>query len=187
MGYAGFGGVVSQDRSFPLPFPKIIGYDVGMRYLLLIVAVSSLGFSADNPELMKIQQEVRDKCSAAQDVALAKLIDYRKREFSRVDVPDLPKDPKKSEIERRNIILSINSFQDNFDQTIIRGKGNGYVNYSELFQEVLNADEVRRSMIAMGIQTKQESEKGLDVITTAPKPKEKKKITATLADGTKVE
>ena len=158
-----------------------------MRYLLLILACSVMGFAADSTELMKIQQEVADKVSAAQAVALGKLIDYRKKEFSRIDVPELPKDPKKSEIDRLNIIMSYNACQDNFDQTIVRGKGNGYVNYSELFQQVLNADEVRRSMIAMGIQTKQEPQNGTDVIATAPKAKEKKKITAVLADGTKVE
>ena len=156
-----------------------------MRYLLIIVAVSSLGFAADNPEIAKIRQEVADKKAAAEATAVDKLIKLRQRDFVYIKVPDLPKDPKKSELERYNLASNHNGFVDHLEGIVKSPEKYGKMEL--LMGALLRTNPINPAMEKMGIKPAAQEPEKVASLEVAPKPKEKKKITATLADGTKVE
>ena len=168
-----------------LLFRGWLWYIGSMRYLLLIVSVASLCFSADNPEVMKIYQEMKAKQAEIEDEAAIKMSEYAKRTFIRVEVPDLPKDPKKSELERFNLASNHNGFIDHLEG--IAKSTEKYGKMERLMGALLRTNPVNPAMEQMGIKPAAQEPEKVASLGVAPKLKEKKKITAVLADGTKVE
>ena len=156
-----------------------------MRYLLLIVAVSSLGFAADNPEVMKIYTEMKAKQAEIEVEAAVKMSEYAKRTFIRVEVPVLPKDPKKSELDRYNLATNHNGFIDHLEA--IAKSPEKYGTMERLMEALLRTNPNTPAMAQMGIKPAAQGSEKVASLEAAPKAKEKKKITAVLADGTKVE
>lgn len=175
-------------ESMPLQISTIysgVWYNVGMRYLLLILTCASVCFAVDNPEVMKIYQEMKAKQAEVEAEAAIKICEYAKRTFIRVEVPVLPKDPKKSELERFDLATHHNRAIDEVER--ITKSPDLYGKMGHILEALRYAKPITPAMEQMGIKpAAQEPEKAVS-LEVAPKAKEKKKITAVLADGTKIE
>ena len=162
-----------------------------MRYLLLIVAVSSLCFSADadpateiaRVQAAKIQVDYSEKCDAIRKQYVIELVEIRKKTYAKLAEKHVSDDPKQSEIELSRYINAWNTRIDDFDRSASNIKTASVQGLDIALREMYFA---KYALIDKGIMPA--AAPRIEVASVdAPKPKEKKKITAVLADGTKVE
>ena len=158
-----------------------------MRYLLLILTFTSVCYSAD-AELAKILDQYDEKRMAVQRQCLADLIQYKGKNYQPMKAIIISADPKESE---KKIAASV----DGYNWTINRfnelssGQGNAHHDVLYLLGKTLgDLKDMKANLIKTGVLTADTiATQDVTVVTEAPKPKEKKKITAVLADGTKIE
>ena len=154
-----------------------------MRYLLLILACSVMGFAAElEPALGYREAEAAHRAEVA---ALNNAWEARQKAymtlilplFTTVPVPALSPDPKQSEYKARDAANARNRIVERLTtQGVVENT------LPWLLSEVGQSPQAMPKLPAFGpaMQSTIKSE-------TDERPKEKKKITAVLADGTKVE
>ena len=156
-----------------------------MRYLLLIIAVSSLGFAAD-PEATAILDKYAEGRVAWQKQCVADLVKHRSSNYLLMKAVALSDDPKESEKKAAVLINSYNGNITYFDR-LAAGQMQDDVLYL-MGRTLGDMKEAKAFLLKSGLLTAAsvaipEPAAAIE----APKPKEKKKITAVLGDGTKIE
>lgn len=156
-----------------------------MRCLLLIVAVSSLCCAADQ-EAAKILATYSERRNVVQKQCLVDLVQHKDKNHRYIKAIILSADPKESE---KKIAGSINSYNGVIDRFDVIAKGQYPDDILHLLGRTLgDLADMKANLIKTGVMKDDHMEQDVKVaIVEQPKPKEKKKITAVLADGTKIE
>jgi len=158
-----------------------------MRYLIIILLFSTHSLATD--ALIVQMREAYYQRIAAEEVDLAKsLRDYCNAHYRAIPETEIGSDPKKSEIEKHTAISCFNSCYKSVNE--LEGNWDQERRISRMIGQ-LDAMSVRATELntAYGIvihPTTPPEQIAKDSSITSAKPKDKKKITATLSDGTKV-
>ena len=160
-----------------------------MRYLLLIL-ICSVSCLAQDDELQKIFQEAMSARVEFDHKEASQLVTYRNNHFHKIPEVKLGVDPKQSEVKLSQLVSEYNNTYNHVDE-IASQKDGAWNKFDYIYTNIKKLDESALKLKELGIDPHTgtapaivNEQPGAD---SKAKPREKKKITATLSDGTKID
>lgn len=158
-----------------------------MRIVIILLSFAAISFAADGvsaqPDAKQLQVEYQSKVKDLDQQFAKRIVAYRDANFSKTQEIKASPDPKKSETDARELVFYYNQEFGVLDHAIQDG---GRPNIGDAISSIKGMEEYAQKLEKLGINVRKVHAETVAQASNDPKPKDKKKITATLSDGTKV-
>lgn len=158
-----------------------------MRIVIILLSFAAIGFAADvqpqHPDVNQLKAEYDTKVKELNEQFAKRIVAYRDANFTKAQDIKASPDPKKSETDARELVSHYNQEFSGLDHAIQDG---GWPRINDALSSLMISEEYAQKLEKLGINVRKGHTETVAQVTQEAKPKDKKKITATLSDGTKV-